>query len=349
MKRAIDVEEVSADWLTAALGYKVRSVHSQKIGTGQMGTALRLSLDADQGPRTLIIKGAAGDPSSRQRVAGGYRREVGFYSQLVDTVDVRSPRCWYAAISDDAQQFTLLFEDLAPRRPGVQAQGCSVAQAQAAIRNLAGLHAPRWNDTALLDLEFLTRSSDPERARFLSEMTVATSSTFVERYREELAPEDVETMLASAEVIASWAFALAEPFSVVHGDYRLDNLMFGDDVGDVVALDWQTAEIGPPTRDLAYFLGTSLPVEERRRHERDLVGVYSEELISRGVENYDFEQCFNGYRVGQLQGPLTAAIGCAYATGERSEQSDGMFLAMARRSCAAIRDLETLDLIRNLA
>ncbi len=348
MKRAIDVEEVSADWLTAALGYTVRSVRSETIGTGQMGSACRLSLEAEQGPQTLIIKGAAGDPSSRRRVAGGYRREVGFYSELADTVAVRSPRCWYAAISDDAQQFTLLFEDLAPRRPGVQAQGCSVAQAQGAIRNLAGLHAPRWNDTALLDLAFLTRSSNPERARFLSEMTVATTTTFVERYREELGPEDVETMLASADMIASWALVLAEPFSLVHGDYRLDNLMFGADIGDVVALDWQTTEVGPPTRDLAYFLGTSLPVAERRRHEQELVGVYCEELQSRGVEDYDFAQCFNGYRIGQLQGPLTAAIGCAYATGERSRDSDAMFLAIARRSCAAIRDLDSLDLIRAL-
>jgi hypothetical protein len=34
-----------------------------------------------------------------------------------------------------------------------------------------------------------------------------------------------------------------------------------------------------------------------------------------------------------------------YAMGDRSDRSDGMFLAMARRSCAAIRDLRSLDLL----
>ena len=77
----------------------------------------------------MVAKLAAGDEASRRRVAPGYRSEVGFYTQLVETLDVRTPRCWYGAITDDAMHFTLLLEDLAPRITGVQADGCSVAQA----------------------------------------------------------------------------------------------------------------------------------------------------------------------------------------------------------------------------
>jgi hypothetical protein len=42
---------------------------------------------------------------------------------------------------------------------------------------------------------------------------------------------------------------------------------------------------------------------------------------------------------------MITTIGCIYAPRERSDASDAMFLAMARRSCAAIRDLGTLDLL----
>ena len=42
---------------------------------------------------------------------------------------------------------------------------------------------------------------------------------------------------------------------------------------------------------------------------------------------------------------MITTIGCMYATGVRSEEADRMFLAMARRSCAAIRDLDTLDAV----
>ena len=42
---------------------------------------------------------------------------------------------------------------------------------------------------------------------------------------------------------------------------------------------------------------------------------------------------------------MITVLGCMYATAERSERSDGMFLAMITRSCAAIRDLRSLDLL----
>ena len=49
----------------------------------------------------------------------------------------------------------------------------------------------------------------------------------------------------------------------MHGDYRLDNLMFPEHGDGVVAVDWQTLAIGPPGRDLAYFLATSVLVDDR--------------------------------------------------------------------------------------
>jgi hypothetical protein len=36
-------------------------------------------------------------------------------------------------------------------------------------------------------------------------------------------------------------------------------------------------------------------------------------------------------------------LGAIYATAARSDAADGMFLAMASRSCAALRDHGTLD------
>ena len=43
-----------------------------------------------------------------------------------------------------------------------------------------------------------------------------------------------------------------------------------------------------------------------------------------------------------VQGPLVAVFGCAYGT--RTERGDQMFAAMVRRSCAAIRDHDTIGL-----
>ena len=91
-------------------------------------------------------------------MAGVYRSEVRFYTEIADTVDVRAPACFYAEMSTDPDRpgdFTLLLEDLAPRRQGDQIAGCTVEQARDAVLNLAGLHAPRWCDPTLLDVEGL--------------------------------------------------------------------------------------------------------------------------------------------------------------------------------------------------
>lgn len=338
------VDDLTAEWLTAALGVEVRAVAAERVGTGQIGTSYRLTLDGDGGPPTLVAKLAGGDEEARARVKDGYRQEVSFYTELVDSLEVRAPRCWYGAITEDSMDFTLLLEDLAPRVPGVQAEGCSPDQAADAVGNLVGLHAPRWGDPTLWDLEFVRRPS-AEGAAFLRDVLVPATEEFLGLYADQLSGEDAATLRDSAAAIADWMLARPEPFAVLHGDYRLDNLMFPPEGDGVVALDWQTVTVAPPLRDVAYFLGTSLHTEDRRVAEERLVADYHAALVERGVSGYGADRCWEDYRLGHLQAPYITVLGRVYATAERSDRADGMFLAMARRSCAAIRDLDSIGLL----
>jgi hypothetical protein len=340
----VDARGLSAAWLSEALDRDVRAVQCERIGTGVTAATYRLTLDSPGLPPTLVAKVAAGDETARQRVATGFRAEVGFYAGLAQTLDVRAPQCWYAGISDDALGFTLLLEDLTPRLPGRQADGCSIEQAEAAVRNLAGLHAPRWNDPRLLDLDFIPKAS-PARAAFLAGLTRSATEVFVDRYRADLVRADLDTLFTAAEFMEQWLVTRPEPFAVIHGDYRLDNLMFAPSGADVVAVDWQTLAVAPPARDLAYFLGTSLAVPDRRAAEAELVDAYHARISGRGVTGYSVEQCFADYRLGQLQAVLITTLGAAFATAPPNQEADGMFIAMARRSCTAIRDLRSFDLL----
>ena len=349
-------DDITADWLTAALRAStpdahVRSVDVEQIGTGQTGASFRLHLDADPGadgtlPPTLVAKTAAGDRAQRERVGAGYRNEIGFYTVFRDRVQIRTPRCWHAEISDDNCSFVLLLDDLAPARPGVQVDGCSVDQAADAVRNLAGLHAPVWNDASLSDHRDWLSTMTGKRGEFLGTISVSAAEVFTTRYADELG-DDVDTLRRSAELTGRWAAFDPGTSALVHGDYRLDNLMFPDaDAGaGVSTVDWQTLAIGPPARDLAYFLATSLHVDERRAHERALVHEYVDALRALGVDDYSYDRCFADYRLGVLQGPMITMIGAAYATAERSASADAMFLAMATRASAALRDLDSFALV----
>jgi hypothetical protein len=352
MEEVVDQpEDLTADWLTEALrasghDLTVASVSFERVGTGQMATTYRLTLTYQgvQGPSTLIAKMAGEDEATRALVAPGYAAEVGFYTELATGLEVRTPTCWYGIIAPDNTRFTLLLDDASPALPGVQAEGCSVEQASASLRNLIGLHAPRWCDPKLRDTAFLLRQDEGTAAMMAQVMSMAIEA-FVERFAGDLSDEDRRTLREACGAIEKWQLTGPEPFSVIHGDYRLDNLLFDQTSGEVTAVDWQTAAVGPPLRDVAYFLGTCLHSEDRRANERELVGEYHLALIDHGVAGYSLDQCWNDYRIGQLQGPMITVIGCIYAAAERTARSDAMFLAMARRSCAAVRELESLHLL----
>jgi len=336
-------EDLSVEWLSAALDTEVRSLSSERIGTGQTSSTYRLHVDADGCPPTLVAKFAEGDETARRAVATAHRNEVGFYTRLAATLDVRTPSFWYGAISDDGTLFTLLLEDLSPRQPGRQVDGCPVDHMGHAVRNLAALHACRWNDESLHAVDFLIPLTR-QRAEFLGSLGSKATEQFVSRFGSRLDARDITTLREVAEVLVEWQLGRPTPFGVVHGDYRLDNLMFPPAGSDVVAVDWQTVTLALPARDLSYFIATSLPVAERRGAEEELVKAYHDELLRRGVVGYSAEQCFDDYRFGQLQGPMITVLGGMTSPG-RTRSADEMFLAMARRSCTALRDLASLSLV----
>jgi aminoglycoside/choline kinase family phosphotransferase len=346
-----DPAQLTPAWFDAALGdgagASVRSVTTEPVGTGQMASTLRARLGlADGTTRTVVVKHARADVESA--MAGmAYRKEVAFYDELAARLAVRTPECMYAAISDDAQRFVLLLEDMAGCAQGDQIAGCPVAHAEAAVVNLAGLHGPTWNDAALADQPWLGGGADvagidPEVMVPIIGMAV---DQFAERFSEELEPYERAVLDASRELLPAWMFERGERTAVLHGDYRLDNLLFpqGDPAG-VAAVDWQTASLGPPARDLAYFLETCLDVDDRRAHERDLVETYRTALGDHGVDDYGAEDCWDDYVDGMLHGPLIILLG--RLTAGITERGDEMFRVMWRRSATAIDDHGTLDVVR---
>jgi hypothetical protein len=62
-----------------------------------------------------------------------------------------------------------------------------------------------------------------------------------------------------------------------------------------------------------------------------------------GVENYEFDHCWEDYRFGLFQATVVRVTGAMLAL--RTKRGDQIFQTMARRSCAAIRELDSLSLV----
>jgi hypothetical protein len=342
--------DLTSDWLSAVLTADVRDVEVSPIGTGQTGATYRVSAtyDTEQGlPQTFAIKLPAQDDAVRERVALGYLSEVEFYTDVADRVRIPVPGCFYSDIAEDGTDFVLVLTDMAPAVQGDQIAGCTAAEAQLVVEALAGLHGPSWCDPIWLGLSAISmpKPGDAAAAKGLGDVSVMAADITIDKLGDRMSAEDKETLRAAMGLVTPWLMAEPNRFALMHGDYRLDNLLFDPDRTRVTVVDWQTMGIGLPARDLAYFTATSLAPEVRSEVEADIVHRYHTALLGYGVTGYDADACWRDYRLGVLQAPLITSLGFAFAAS--TERGDEMILTMLHRGCRAIRELGTLDLINS--
>lgn len=339
-------DAITPEWWGQVLGRAPKRSQWEPIGTGQVGDSVRFTLEfeGDAAPLTLAGKFAAADPTSRGTAAmlGLYAREVQFYRDLAPQLGVRTPHIHAAETAPDGASFILLFEDLGPARGGNQIVGCDLADARAAICQAAALHGPSWHNPAMLDCDWLQPSE--AAAAQVKALYPQAQAVFRERYADALEPEYMALCEELAEITAATT-ARTEKVSLVHGDFRLDNLLFDikDGAEPIAVLDWQTVGVGNGLRDVGYFLGCGIGDTLRRAHERELLELYCAEMTARGVP-LSVEAIWRDYVLGAVHGISTAVFSAAFVV--RTERGDANFLSMARGACALCLEHGSLALIK---
>ncbi|MBX9644682.1 MAG: aminoglycoside phosphotransferase family protein [Novosphingobium sp.] len=347
--------DVAPEWLTERLraagviaDASVQAVRWESIGTGQVGDSARFHLSydrADAGPATVAGKFPAADAMSRGTAAafGLYAKEVGFYRQLAPQLDIRVPRALAAEIAEDGVDFILLFEDLGPARGGNQLDSCSLADARAAVVQAAALHAPSWDNPAITGLDWLqSREGQVEQVKALYSNAQVI---FRERYADALEPEFMAICEELNEGRDAWFGQDRGPRCLIHGDFRLDNMLFDiqDGTESIAVLDWQTVALGNGLTDIGYFMGTGIGNDLRVTCEGELLDLYCAEMTARGVP-LSRDTVWDDYVVGAIHGISTAVFSAAYV--ERTERGDANFLSMARGGCALAQEHGSLKKLK---
>jgi hypothetical protein len=301
----IAIDDIDAAWLTAALrpslgaGAAVEPFSVETIGTGVglMGLLYRLHVkytgDAPGAPGTVIVKLPVLLAETRQ-VSAAYRlyeKEVAFYRSLASQTSLKTPHVYLASHDPETDNFVLVMEDIGHLRAADQVAGCAREDAVAAMVALGRHHASFWNDPrfATDELGWLPFGSDSPTPEGIQQCFANYWDDFVEFMGDELRPE----IRALGDFVPGAARELLEvpdghPVTLVHGDYRLDNLFF-DEQREVTALDWQIVVKGVGGYDFGYFVSQSLAVDDQRAHIQELARVYLETLRDAG-STYPEEQ-----------------------------------------------------------
>lgn len=351
------IGDVDTTWLTGALqscfpGAAVKAVSVETIGTGVglMGLLYRVTVDYEgsalSGPRSLIVKLPVLIDATRQ-VAAAYRhyeKEVAFYADLAPLTAVATPQVFYGAHDKDTDNFVLVMEDLRGLRPADQVAGCDPEDSRAAMAALAAHHASFWDDSKVVGdaYPWLPFGSDAPTPQGIKQGFAAYWEPFVEFMDEGLDPRILplgDWVPAHAEDLLS--VPPSRPFTVVDGDYRLDNLFFDED-RNVTVLDWQIATKGVGGYDFGYFVSQSLTVEERRARLDDLAATYLGSLSAAGI-TYDLPDFWDDVRKCVLF-CLTYPVQIM-ALDLTDARAAALVREIANRSTSAILELGALELI----
>jgi hypothetical protein len=268
--------------LGVADGPQLVGVRSEPLGaaTGFLGELRRLHLTWDPPgdgvgtPASLVAKAPTTDPGGRSvgLLLDVWAREHRFFAELAPRCSTRVPSCHANLADPGSGRWLLLLGDAGDTTAAAQSDGAGVDHAVAALAEIATLHRDFAGGRPVPWLAGFDRG--PLEA--LQSAVCSAVEPFLDRFGP-LLPDGTDTLLRRfAPRLAEWTAAMARgPLTVVHADYRLDNLVI-DPAGQVTVLDWQTTLVGPAAMDVASFLATSLTVADRRAWEEDLFAAYAD-------------------------------------------------------------------------
>jgi aminoglycoside/choline kinase family phosphotransferase len=343
MPTPIILDDIDAAWLGSALGVDLDAidVHPIAAGEGFMGLLARVTLTSSDpnAPTSVIVKLPTSDPGGRMigEMMRVWEREHCFYRDVAADLSIRVPRAYVNALDPPC----LVLEDLAPAVPGDHLAGATLDQAERSIDLLARHHATWFEHPRLTSFDWLPGLDDPS-VLTIGPMFEVGWPGFLERYAGRVPQRCLRWCEQFVPTIPTWIQGhVDDPVTLIHGDFRLDNLFFAED-GSVAVIDWQMSMRAPGQTDLVYFCANNLTVDDRRAFEDGLIDRYVTGLHASGVPA-DVVTA-DSVRHGYVEGMLFYAASCGaslLSIDPANERGAALFDELVLRTFAAVDDLDS--------
>lgn len=262
-------------------------------GDQRVSTARRIAFDVTytegsqpELPNRLMVKIAR--PEFREIPL--YDNEVNIYTRIGDELPIRVPRSFGGVRDRKSATFGLVLEDLRPMNATFEdvLSPLKAEDTAALLDQLASLHAAYWESTRFKgDLDWIQpHTSGPIHDLFTADAGVALlidHEVATHQFKRELVQSTGETTGSlRAQVARVQVHQAALPCTLLHGDAHIGNTYRLPD-GQRGFLDLQLAARGFCMHDVSYTIVTSLSIDDRRAHERDLIAGYRQRLVDLGV------------------------------------------------------------------
>jgi thiamine kinase-like enzyme len=280
---------------------------------------LEYSGQSSSAPNSMVLKiPTALKNRTLGQTMGLYEKEIRFYRNLESSVNIRTPCHYYSAldIADDPdvvlerlvglnklpmwliailaviaswvisftpRRYALLIEDLSGYRMGDQADGCSEEDTKHVLTAMAKLHGQFWDSKELPGMTWIAPVA--ATSKIIQMMYLQNVGKFISANKDTLSERQRQLTQWFRDNGEALTEKLGEESpTLLHGDFRLDNICFDDAKGEIILFDWQTMSSGPSGLDMAYFLSAALPVGTGEEKINELINIYHEALKMAGVE-----------------------------------------------------------------
>jgi hypothetical protein len=342
-------EQVTPRWLTSVLrenGFlkhgKVINVQNKLTKTLPLSVVSRLavtySLDVTA-PSQLFLK------ISRNDLPQANSKEVEFYHTIAREMNTSHLiRCYDAAFSTESGRSHLLLDDLSethfqPKSPSPpQPFYCELA-----VESIAELHAFWWEHPQL-GKEIGTLVNEKQLSVLLSEVEKNILS-FIDFLGDGLSAErrKIYDRLLSSKYRIWGRLTDSAGLTVTHGDAHWWNLLYPHDPNKnrVRLFDWQLWHVDLGARDIAFMVALGGYSERGAAMEQSLIRHYYDSLITRGVKNYAWNDCWNDYKWSAIRNLNIPVI-------QWSEGRDtALWQGNLERAMLAYEDLRCSELLGN--
>lgn len=313
-------------------------------GVGLASNLYRLLLESDGvAPASVVVKLPTTTPyRALAELLGVYQCEVAFYRDVARHAPVRTPKCYLAASAPTSVDFVLILEDLGHLEACDHIAGLSPQRTHRILTEAARLHAWSLTDgSALIDNEAFLRVTDPALQAFFTAPFETCWQTY--RANARVAVPAIADEFASryAAIVPSLFAELSQPAALAFGDFRVDNLFFGED-GEPAIVDFQFAMRGTGMYDVAYLISQGLTTENRAGRDEQLVRHYLEALGQAGYPDYEFGVAWRHFQVASaiLLGFPILAMSYWDALPDRARD---LCLTLVERSLATLVETGALE------
>lgn len=269
-----------------------------------------------------------------------YERELRFYRELAERSPVRTLKCYFNVMDTENGVYILVLEDAGSWKAGDQLNGLTFNQTMSAVNAISKFHGYWWGSAELENLTWM-----PEENRESIHEFCDNWKDFSKEHKQVLSGRDI----AAGEIIARSGqrihdLSRVSPRTVIHYDYRADNMMFNN-ADEILVLDWQMALRSFGAFDVVRAVCGSHHGVLGRSHHLEFLKLWHDGLLRSGVRNYTIENAWDDYRLGIIFSSYVPVVAHHFLSHEGS-RGISILRAMIKRIFYAFHECDVLELLK---